>query len=364
MNKLAFNGLFGLFVLAITLASCSKEEEQTPLAAGTASVTGRLTANLDETDFQIQSVPEGTGITFVISGADLDRFPQPNYNYEDVVVRGTANADGRYSVTLPATKNAITAQVIFDDFEFDATILTTNDEGFQTAVVERRTFTRPSTSVSIVEGQVLVKDYAYLNGAGNFVPTATIRGVVEAQFIDNVGDPTSIALVNGGSGYSNSNGVPVAGGSGSGMTVNIFTNIDEEVFNVSINNAGSGYTIGDVLTITTGGNNATIEVTNVNPYDEAVPAGVLLTFTVNSSPYKVFTNDLGAYIVKLPTPAAGQNFNYSASVTGADFEAGSVFFENGEFVSGSKIYTFDGVGSQTLSEGSIIELDLTYSRSN
>jgi hypothetical protein len=212
--------------------------------------------------------------------------------------------------------------------------------------------------LSIVEGQVLVNDYAYNPGVGSCVPTATIRGVVEAQFIDNVGDPTSIAQINAGTGYSNSTGVPVNGGSGSGMTVNIFTGLDGEVVGVTINNAGSNYTIGDVLTISTGGNNATIEVTNVDPYEDTAPEGVLLTFNVAGSPYKVFTNSTGEYIVKLPAGVG------NAAIAGADFERNSVFFENGNFISGMKIYTFDGTPDVGLSEGSIIELDLTYSRSN
>lgn len=357
MRKLAFNGLLAGITLAVVLTSCSKDDVQVPLSPGTASVSGRLTANLDETDFQIQSVPQGTGITFVISGADLDRNPQLGYNYEDVVVRGTTNADGRYSVSLPAAKNAINVDVIFDDFEYDATILTTDEEGFQTAVTERRTFSRIETSISIVEGQVQVKDYAYNTGIGSFVPTATVRGVVEAQFFDNIGAVGLLGSLVGGSGYQDANGIPVTGGTGSGLTVNIITNMGE-VINWAIANSGSGYTVGDVLTISTGGNNATFQVVNVSPTTNPVPEGVLLTFTVGGSPYKVFTNSDGEYIVKLPADSG------DSDMTGADFEATSVYFENGIFVTGMKIYSFATVGQIGLAEGSIIELDLDYSRSN
>lgn len=350
-------------VLAVTgmfaaLTACNKDEQQEPLAPGTAMVSGRLTANLDETDFQIQAVPQGTGITFIIDGADLDRNPQPGYNYENTVVRGTADADGNYSVSLPAVKKAINATVVFDEFEFDAVVLTTDDDGFQEAVVERRTFTRANTTVTIVEGQVLVKDYAYNTGIGSFVPSAMIRGVVEAQFIDNVGDPSGVSLVDEGSDYTTGNNISVTGGSGSGMTVNIFANMAGEVTNVFIANAGEGYTVGDVVTIQAGDANATAEITNVNPYMEAVPEGVLLTFTVGGSPYKVFTDPAGEYLVKLPT---GQG---NATVSGTDFETASVFFESGAFVNGPKIYSFNNVPNQGLAEGAIIELDLTYSRSN
>ena len=358
MKKITLWSVLAVAGMFTILTACKKDEQKDPLTPGTATVSGRLTANLDETDFQLQSVPQGTGVTFIIDAADLERNPQPGYNYEDIVVRGTADADGNYSVSLPAVKKSINVTVVFDEFEFDATVLTTDDDGFQEAVVERRTFTRASASVSIVEGQVLVRDYNYNTGVGSFVPSAMIRGVVEAQFTDNVGDPSVITLDDAGTDYTTSNNIAVSGGSGNGMTVNIFANVAGEVTNVFINTAGEGYTIGDVLTIQAGDNNATIEITNVNPYMETVPQGVLLTFSVGGTPYKVVTDPSGEYLVKLPT---GQG---NAQVSGADFETSSVYLDNGDFVTGPKIYSFNNVANQGLSEGSIIELDLTYSRSN
>lgn len=358
MKKINLFSILALAGIFATVTSCNKDEQKEPLTPETASVSGRLTANLDETDFQLQAVPEGTGVTFIIDGADLDRNPQPGYNYEDVVVRGTTNSNGEYSVSLPTAKNTINATVVFDEFDFDATVLTTNDDGFQEAVVERRTFTRANASVSITEGQVLVKDYNYNTGVGSFVPSAMIRGIVEAQITDNVGQPTTITLEDIGSNYTSDNGIAVSGGSGSDMTVSVIANGAGEVTNVFIDNAGEGYTIGDVLTIQDGDDNATFEITNVNPSVEAVPEGVLLTFTVGGTPYKVVTDPSGEYLVKLPT---GQG---QASVQGADFETPSVFFDNGSYVTGDKIYSFANVGNQNLTEGSIIELDLDYNRVN
>jgi hypothetical protein len=351
-------------VLAITfiaaLTSCKKDElQKEPLSAGTAMVSGRLIANLDETDFQTQSAPTGTGVTFIIKGEDLDRNPDTTYEYEDVIVRGTADADGNYSVSLPAVKKSITATVVFDEFEFDATVLTTNDDGFQEAVIVRRTFSLPTvTTVSIIEGQVLVKDYNYFTGVGSFVPSAMIRGVVEATLIDNVGLPTGIALDAAGTNYDpgSGNDINVTGGTGSGMTVNYSANGSGQVTSVSINNPGDGYTIGDVLTIDEHGRDATFEITAVTSNEESVPEGVLLTFTVGGTPYKVVTNASGEYLVKLPLGSG------TASVQGADFETASVFFDNGNYVTGDKVYTFIAVANPSLVEGSIIELDLAYLR--
>jgi hypothetical protein len=168
MKKITLLSVLAVAGIFSALTSCKKDEQKEALTPGTAMVSGRLTANLDETDFQIQSVPQGTGITFRINGADLDRNPQPGYNYEDFVVRGTVDADGNYSVSLPAVKNSINVSVIFDEFEFDATVLTTDDDGFQEVVIERRTFRRANASINIIEGQILVKDYTFNTGVRFF----------------------------------------------------------------------------------------------------------------------------------------------------------------------------------------------------
>lgn len=361
MKKIKFLSVLAMASTFVALTSCNKDEKQEPLEPGTATVSGKLTANLDETNFQVQSVPEGTGVTFIIDGMDLDRNPDPGYNYEDIIVRGTADADGNYSVSLPAVKNSITVDVVFDEFEYDATILTTNDDGFQEAVVERRTFTRADATVSIVEGKVLVKDYGYSTGIGAFVPSAMLRGVVEAQITDNVGEVANVNLLTPGSGYPVSSfetNVDVLGGSGTGMTVDYSTDAAGEVVGVFINTVGTGYTVDDVLTIEDGNDDATFEVTAVNPEMETVPEGVLLTFTVGGTPYKVVTDASGEYLVKLPANMG------NANIQGADFETASAYFEGGEFVNGPKIYSFSGAPNQALNEGSIIELDLTYFRSN
>lgn len=60
----------------------------------------------------------------------------------------------------------------------------------------------------------------------------------------------------GGTGYSEDTGVPTTGGSGVGMTVDIFVDTGV-VTGVQIVNQGSGYQEGDVITIDSGDNNAT-----------------------------------------------------------------------------------------------------------
>ena len=448
--------------VAMIFSSCNKDDEQTPLEPGTAVVKGRITANLDATAIAPQAIPAGTGITFVIDGAALDAKPDPSFNYDKVIERAEVDADGNYSVTLPARKQPIQVQVIFDDFEFDATVVTTNDEGFQETEVSRRVFSRNSLNITVVEGQSQVRDFSYTMQGDEFVNRATLRGIVTAQFIDNVGDVTGISTVGApqqitgagndtllteGAGYETGNDIAVTGGTGSGMTVNITaetigivqgvnlltggegyfvssyntttsgdgtgliisveevdTDDDNKVTEVSIGlNAGTGYAVGDVVTIDGGDGNATVQITeisegrvtsvtlnqagegytigdvvtisegtgatftitNVAPYNtDAVPANVVLSFRVNSGngeTYKTTTNADGEYIIQVPiTPNSGTDV---IQVRGATFEGPSIFMENGEFVQGNKIYAFTQQ-DVTLNSDDIRELDLLYTRQN
>lgn len=66
----------------------------------------------------------------------------------------------------------------------------------------------------------------------------------------------------GGTGYVDALDVPTTGGTGTGLTVDI-TTAAGAVTVVAVNNPGSGYTIGDVITITGGGADATIEVLTI-----------------------------------------------------------------------------------------------------
>ncbi len=64
----------------------------------------------------------------------------------------------------------------------------------------------------------------------------------------------------GGTGYTTSNGVPTTGGTGIGLTVDIVDTAGV-ITGLIINAGGTGYTVGDVITVTTGNADATFNVT-------------------------------------------------------------------------------------------------------
>lgn len=81
---------------------------------------------------------------------------------------------------------------------------------------------------------------------------------VEANGIDGVGEFT---LTNAGTGYTQLNGVLTTGGSGFGCVVSINVDSLGAITDVFIEETGVNFTIGDVLTIQSGNNDATIEIT-------------------------------------------------------------------------------------------------------
>ena len=68
-----------------------------------------------------------------------------------------------------------------------------------------------------------------------------------------------------GSGYSDGTGVAttVSPASGTGLTVDVTTNVGQCVIGVVINDVGSGYNVGDVITITGGNTDATFDVASI-----------------------------------------------------------------------------------------------------
>lgn len=75
---------------------------------------------------------------------------------------------------------------------------------------------------------------------------------------------TGVSITSGGTGYSNGTNVATTTtGDGNGLTVNV-TQAAGVVTVAVINNAGYGYKVGDVVTITGGGADATLTITSVN----------------------------------------------------------------------------------------------------
>ena len=107
-----------------------------------------------------------------------------------------------------------------------------------------------------------------LTGSSVYVGvTGTVR-VIIAGTVGAQNTVTNLTLVSGGTGYTTANGVAttvtsiVPASNGAGLTVDT-TAVAGIITSVVINAAGTNYAVGDVITVTGGGANATFRVDSI-----------------------------------------------------------------------------------------------------
>ncbi|WP_027420934.1 hypothetical protein [Crocinitomix catalasitica] len=156
-------------ISAIALVSCKKVEPATPAEPGSATLTGTVYADKDlsndTTDAGVyipgldsELATSGTKLTFVVNSGDLDRSPEPGFDYQDLIFTATLNGSGEYTVSLPAISTALNVDVYFDDFKADQRQYTF-DGTFES---ENKSFFLGSTTVGgIVDGVTKIQDFTY-----------------------------------------------------------------------------------------------------------------------------------------------------------------------------------------------------------
>lgn len=100
---------------------------------------------------------------------------------------------------------------------------------------------------------------------------------------------TALNITTAGTGYATNTGVATSGGSGTGLTIDYTDNGSGGVLSVTIDNYGSGYKAGDVVTILDGNDDATLTITSASQIITgtgikinftALPIGEVLTTTL------------------------------------------------------------------------------------
>lgn len=91
----------------------------------------------------------------------------------------------------------------------------------------------------------------------------SIRDYIKYTTAPPLGQAVALNLTSGGTGYVNQTNVSLTGGTGTGLKVNIIEDGSGVVDEVTISEAGKGYSIGDTFTLPGGNSDATIELTYV-----------------------------------------------------------------------------------------------------
>ena len=140
-------------------------------------------------------------------------------------------------------------------------------------------------------------------------------------------DALNLGTLSGGTGYSNATGVAVTGGGGSSCTVDITTSAGA-ITNVTINDAGTGYSAGDTLTIANANASGIKTTGNVGAADAARTPG---TYSIGASDYITQASGSGATFTvviavgggaTIVTTDDGTGFIVDETITIADAQLG------------------------------------------
>jgi len=252
---------------------------------GTVVATPLLTnASIGDTSIQVVSTSN------IIPGLVIDAGNGSSLQVTNIV-------DNVLSLSGPLTSKVIGTTATYTD-------LTANSQT-GTGTSGLFTINRTATSYSVTPGSnpgngYNIGDTLTFNGGqidgytpvNNAVVTVTNASPINA--VDTFDNTTLVP----GTGYSNGTGIAttVNTGSGTGLTVNISTGASGAVTAISVNNAGSGYAVGQIITVTGGSANCTITILTVQV------GGEFISGTVAGTPTGVASvNFLSAITISQPT---------------------------------------------------------------
>jgi hypothetical protein len=218
----------------------------------TAIIRGKAEIETDVTNDKAELVPAGTTV---------EAYYKVPGEKTEISVKGQVDANGMYSLKVPATKDGIPYSLRFPTLELDQTIAKNGnigDKGFpivEPSIDKIKTLFDPTVSFNSFSG---MSDAPSVNVPSGVLPVYAIIeapndatvGVFKEQAIagrvsvNSAGEITSIALVNNGEGYKGNVKIEVKslfGGSGVEvvLTADAFGDLNSPVINQG--KGGSGY---------------------------------------------------------------------------------------------------------------------------
>jgi hypothetical protein len=133
--------------------SCDKTEDVEPGTNPTATLKGKVYADLDQTETGNEMVPSGTEIYFRIDAADLVLTPQSGYSYQTLQYKATVDANGEYSIDLPsANHQAVNVYISPNQFKYNVQVTTedTNEHVFDAGTMTVSTMADQTYFVDIM----------------------------------------------------------------------------------------------------------------------------------------------------------------------------------------------------------------------
>tara|TARA_B110000902_G_C14224843_1_gene556600 strand:+ start:209 stop:709 length:501 start_codon:yes stop_codon:yes gene_type:complete len=110
------------------LASCSKEDLVAPSIVQSTMISGSVMANLDYTNDSTSSgsyqttyetAPAAVSLTVTYDSEDLERHPDPNYDYQEIHMVAELGANGDFSIEVPTIAAGLQLEIRVEDFYYD-----------------------------------------------------------------------------------------------------------------------------------------------------------------------------------------------------------------------------------------------------
>lgn len=83
----------------------------------TATIQGTATAIFDLTTFDVEPAQAGTKVKVVIDSQQFVSSPQPGVQYQNLTYTTTLDADGNFSIEVPALDGSTQTTIYFDSFK-------------------------------------------------------------------------------------------------------------------------------------------------------------------------------------------------------------------------------------------------------
>ena len=149
--------ILSILSASLLILSCDQIDNPTPINTiddtKTATISGLVTAELDNTVTGREKATVGTVLLFTVNASDYTAVTSTGT--QKLVYTASVDANGAYSVSIPALNKEITVTVTGDDFAFEQRL---------TATTTARTIyklTAPGTSPKILLGKKTILDLQY-----------------------------------------------------------------------------------------------------------------------------------------------------------------------------------------------------------
>lgn len=152
--------------LMITISGCKKEEEVLDLTLTTATIKGKAWADLNLAndtnstgwyEYHPEFAPAGTKIIAVLNSADLVDAPAAGYTYQELTYEGSVDANGNYTINVPARGNAVNVTIKAVDFEYQQIIM----DVYPATTTDRTIYTVGDQNTTVVANQIRIIDFNY-----------------------------------------------------------------------------------------------------------------------------------------------------------------------------------------------------------